>query len=196
METKLAQKILDLRSKNHTYQDIAKILNCSKGTVSYHCGLNQKSKTLKRNQTYRNNHIIHKKIHRFMSIKKSDSLKVSKLREKTLSKKIFIKIRKFSEYKPMFNAKDLLKKIGDNPICYLTGEPIDLNDSKSYHLDHIIPKSRGGDNSLSNCGLASKKANLSKTYMTYEEYVELCRKVVDYYDQTIARTGNAPVSSG
>ena len=196
METKLAKKILALRSKNYTYQRIAETLGCSKGTISYYCGLNQKSRTLKRNQIYKNNHIIHKKIHKFMSIKKSDSSKTFKPREKTLHKKLTSKIRKFGEYKPMFNAKDLLKKIGDNPICYLTGEPIDLNDSKSYHLDHIVPKSRGGDNSLDNCGLASREANLSKTYMTYDEYVTLCRKVIDHHDKTIARTGNAPVSSG
>ena len=48
---------------------------------------------------------------------------------------------------------NLEKKIGEKPICYLTGIPIDINKPNEYSLDHIIPMSRGGKNTLENCGL-------------------------------------------
>lgn len=181
MKNKLAQKILQLRSQNHTYSYIANKLNCSKGTVSYYCGHNQKAKTLERNREYKNSHILEKKIYKFFSPKKHNKA-VSFSKTKTIEQKLSTKIRKFGNYKFMFKSKDLLEKIGTNPKCYLTGREIDLNDSKSYHLDHIIPKSKGGDNSLDNCQIACKDANMSKTYMTYDEFVNLCREVVKYAD--------------
>lgn len=94
----------------------------------------------------------------------------------------------------MFTVEQLLKQIGNNPTCYLTGLPIDLNDSRSYQLDHKIPKSRGGDNSLDNCGLVCRRANMSKSDMTYDEYIELCKLVISNHEKQIARAGNAPAS--
>ena len=79
----------------------------------------------------------------------------------------------------MFKVQDLIDKIGDNPVCYLTGRPINLEEGRFYHLDHILPKSRGGDNSLENCGLTCKPANQAKTNLTLEEFVQLCREVVE-----------------
>lgn len=42
-------KILELREKGKTYNEIVAILGCSKGTVSYHCGNGQKAKAKSRN---------------------------------------------------------------------------------------------------------------------------------------------------
>lgn len=179
MKAKLADKIFFLRSQNHTYSYIASKLNCSKGTVSYYCGANQKIKTLTRNKSYKDSHILNNKIYKFYSTKKNDNNKYS-FKIKTIEQKLSSKIRKFGVGKPMFKPKDLLEKIGTNPKCYLTGRNIDLNDSKSYHLDHIIPKSKGGDNSLDNCQIACRIANLSKTELTYDEYIQLCREVIEY----------------
>ena len=78
----------------------------------------------------------------------------------------------------MFTTKQLLEKIGPNPECYLTGAPIDLNKSQTYHLDHIVPKSRGGDDSLDNCQIACREANQAKGDLFLEEFVALCKKVV------------------
>lgn len=181
MNTKLAKKILLLREQQYTYDYIADKLGCSKGTVSYYCGNNQKNKTLNRNKQYRNSHVLNKKIYKFNSEYNKDSSQ-HHTTDKTIIHKLSTKIRKFGDYKPMFKAQELLNKIGDNPVCYLTGRPIDLNDSKSYHLDHIIPKSKGGDNSLNNCQISSRIANMSKTEMTYDEYISLCREVVVYAD--------------
>jgi CRISPR/Cas system Type II protein with McrA/HNH and RuvC-like nuclease domain len=179
----LANKILQLRNQNHSYSYIASKLNCSKGTVCYYCGNNQKERTLSRNREYKNSHILNKKISRFFSPRKNNQ-NANTNRTRTIEQKLSSKIRKFGDYKPMFKPKDLLGKIGINPKCYLTGRSIDLNDSKSYHLDHIIPKSKGGDNSLDNCQIACRIANLSKTELTYDEYIALCREIISYADST------------
>jgi DNA-binding CsgD family transcriptional regulator len=39
------EKILELKKEGKSYRQIQKILNCSKGTISYHLGENQKEKT-------------------------------------------------------------------------------------------------------------------------------------------------------
>lgn len=193
MKSKLSKSIFELRDKGYSYNQICLKLNCSKSIVSYHCGNGQKNKTLIRNSEYRQKNVILKKIHRFhQSYKTKSALELYS--NKTIKYKLFSKIRKFGDNKPMFTVEDLLNKIGSNPTCYLTGLPIDLNDSKSYQLDHKIPKSRGGDNSLENCGLVSKRANMSKSDMTYEEYIELCKLVISNHEKLIAHAGNAPAS--
>jgi 5-methylcytosine-specific restriction endonuclease McrA len=80
-----------------------------------------------------------------------------------------------------FKTQELLSKIGENPICYLTGRPIDLLDGKSYHLDHIIPKNRGGQNSLDNCNIACKDANQAKGNLLYDEFIVLCQEVLNFH---------------
>jgi hypothetical protein len=44
----LEEKILNLRQLNYTYKQISETLGCSKGTVAYHVGENQKEKTKER----------------------------------------------------------------------------------------------------------------------------------------------------
>lgn len=49
----MKDKILELRSKGYTYNQIQKELKCSKGTISYHLGNGQKQKTRERSQKRR-----------------------------------------------------------------------------------------------------------------------------------------------
>lgn len=94
----------------------------------------------------------------------------------------FHRDKKLWKYPPMtFKVKDLLEKIGDNPVCYLTGRKIDLLDGKSYHLDHIIPKNKGGSNTLDNCNIACKDANQAKGNLLYSEFILLCEAVLTYH---------------
>ena len=50
----MKDKILELRSKGYTYNQIVEELGCSKGTVSYHCGDGQAEKSKNRVQRHRN----------------------------------------------------------------------------------------------------------------------------------------------
>ncbi|NDG32656.1 helix-turn-helix domain-containing protein, partial [bacterium] len=45
MQEVVKQQILELRKLGYSYDKIADKLNCSKGTISYHCGDGQKNKT-------------------------------------------------------------------------------------------------------------------------------------------------------
>lgn len=93
----------------------------------------------------------------------------------------FHRDKKLWKYPPMtFKVKDLLAKIGDNPSCYLTGRKIDLLDGKSYHLDHIVPKNKGGSNTIDNCNIACKDANQAKGNLLYSEFLLLCEEVLSH----------------
>lgn len=187
MNKGLKQKILELRIQGFSYDKISKELNCSKSTISFHCSSESKEKTFIRQNKRRKRNPLAKKIENFLSKKrmvKSDIVvrgcPLERLKIKTWH---FVKIKKTNGYKKrMFNENDLLKKIGTNPKCYLTGRSIDLKESTSYALDHFVPRSKGGNNSLDNCEIACIEANQAKHKMSYEEFVELCRDVVNHYD--------------
>jgi CRISPR/Cas system Type II protein with McrA/HNH and RuvC-like nuclease domain len=66
--------------------------------------------------------------------------------------------------------------------CYLTGRLIDLNDISSYSLDHIVPFSKSLDNSVNNLGVCCRDVNKSKSDLSIQEYVALCKEVVEYYN--------------
>lgn len=79
---------------------------------------------------------------------------------------------------PLFTVSELLSKIGPNPKCYLTNDPIDLSQRETYQLDHIVPRSKGGLNTLDNCGLVTKNANMVKHDLLLDELVIICKKIL------------------
>lgn len=185
---KIKNQILQLRDLGYSYREIEQKLNCSKGTISYHCGIDQKQKTTNRRKSNRlNQHPLIKKIENFHLTTITPKKKLAN--QYTLNKILKIKIEKFSMDQPgvynnmNFTIKELLQKIGDNPVCTLTGKPIDLMNSKSYQLDHIIARSKGGSNDLDNCQLLSKEVNMAKQDLSVEDFIQLCRDVVNYIDQ-------------
>jgi 5-methylcytosine-specific restriction endonuclease McrA len=82
---------------------------------------------------------------------------------------------------PQLTIANLLTKFGPNPVCYLTGQPIDLNDYYSYQLDHITPVSKGGRSTLENCGLTCAAANQAKHSMPVDEFIALCERVTERF---------------
>jgi 5-methylcytosine-specific restriction endonuclease McrA len=165
-------QILKLRSSGKTYNEIIKELGCSKGTVSYYCGEGQKTKTLARTRKRRTNPVVGK-LEKFLS--RANKIRVNDFQRNRGNGGSFKEGRDYN-----FTVKDAIKKFGHNPICYLTGRRIDLLDSKSYHFDHIIPVSKGGKNTLSNLGLLCREANYSKSDMMVDEYLQLCKEVIEY----------------
>ena len=79
-----------------------------------------------------------------------------------------------------YSCQDVINKIGDHPICYLTGEPIDLDKPESYNLDHITPTAKGGTNDLNNLGVCLKDANQAKGQLNVDELYILCEKILSW----------------
>jgi 5-methylcytosine-specific restriction endonuclease McrA len=185
---RVKDEILRLRKLGYSYPQIQAKLKCSKGTISYHCGEGQKEKTNQRRITNRNKqHPLSRKIENFIKPNRTTSIHFLET-NRTLNKIIYQKIAVFSrlnnkDYNYMaFTVEEFCEKIGDNPKCALTGRKINLLDSRSYQLDHIVPRSKGGDNSLDNCQLTCREANQAKHELTTEEFIALCREVVEYFD--------------
>jgi 5-methylcytosine-specific restriction endonuclease McrA len=176
-------QILDLRKQGLSYNKIQEILGCSKSTISFHCGYKQKEKKNNRQNRRRSDNCLIKKIENFRnrkykhatySLKNRDWCDILQIKIKGFSMN-----RKTKKAKQKFSLQDLIDKIGDNPTCYLTGRSIDLSDGRSYHLDHIIPISKGGDNSLDNCNIACKEANQAKNNLSKDEFIKLCKEVIN-----------------
>jgi 5-methylcytosine-specific restriction endonuclease McrA len=159
----MKNKILKLRKKGKSYNEIVKILGCSKSIVSYHCGEGQKEKWQERQRKNRRRLeiIIRTKADKFLE------RKVKKFRLRT-------KIHRERKVNSSFNYETAYKKIIENPVCYITGRNIDLSQSRMYELDHIRPASKGGKNTLTNMGLACMEVNRAKYNMSLDEFIQLC----------------------
>lgn len=186
-QSKIANQILLLHQDGKSYAQIAELLKCSKGTISYHLGIGQKDKTKIRQLNKRTkNHPFQRKLENFRNkVKPFPTIFNPTYQNKQLINhkiKRFHMDRKTGSYaKPTFTLDDVISKFGSNPVCYLTGEPININLPRTYQFDHIIPVDRGGENSLDNLGLTTRLANMAKTNMTHDEFVALCLKVVEYH---------------
>lgn len=169
----MKEQILELRNQGKTYREIRNILNCSLATISYHCGNNQKEKTLERSRKNRSTieGTINKKISQVFNRKVHDALKYREL----LTNNSFIYNKE--------GKKEFIQKCIDNPVCYWTGVKIDLLDTKSYEFDHYIPVTKGGENSYNNLVLSSKIANRMKHDLLAEEFLELCRQVLKVHSK-------------
>lgn len=185
----IGQQILKLRQEGKTYDEIQNILNCSKGAISYHCGLNQKTKKKIRQKRNRSkNHPLQSKIENFIQRKQKEQTNLKYT--KPIQTIILLKISRFKKSgNTMSNItlEDVLNKIGNEPKCYLTGLPIDLDSPKTYSLDHKIPISQGGDNSINNLELCSKQINQCKSNLTPEQFIEVCKKVLEYQGYKISK---------
>lgn len=61
-----------------------------------------------------------------------------------------------------------------NGLCALTGRKL----TRSAHLDHIVPKSKGGLDNLGNLRWVCQEANLAKRDLLDAELLDLCRDIV------------------
>lgn len=182
--TKLHKEIIKLKEQGYSYAQIKNELKCSKGTISYYLGKGQKEKHRKRQKKHRSENSLQWKIYAFRSYSRQQGSKKDDV-YRTIRKNLMIKIKQYLSItgtKKMcdekFSVEELLDKIGNEPKCYLTGRPIDLANSSSYQLDHKMPRTRGGDNSLDNCGLACTDANQAKHNLTVDEFKQLCLDVI------------------
>lgn len=183
---RVKEDILRLRKKGKTYNEISKLLQCSKSVISYHCGKNGTEKKRVKNSV-KNRHPLCKKVSSFKTRCSRANYKIFQAKLKTFKRKssksgnhtntIVNSINK------NYTCQDVIDKLGENPSCYLTGEKIDLNKPETYNLDHIIPSSRGGTNDLSNLQICLKEANFAKGDLLLDELFILCEKILSHRDK-------------
>lgn len=189
---KYRDDILQLRSEGKTYNEIMKITGASKSTISYHCGINQKQRTARRKG--KNTHPFIKKIDNFKSAKKKLDKETNRseiIERVRIQKKIesFHRNRKSNMYtSTTFTIKDVLSKFGEAPKCYLTGKTIDIYNTKSYHFDHVVPVSKGGESIIDNLGICTRDANHAKHDMLLDDFVSLCKQVLENRGYIISNT--------
>lgn len=102
--------------------------------------------------------------------------------------------KNIKSYREKFNFSllDFKKHILNNPVCYISGETLNLNLHNSWQIDHIIPISKGGKTTLENIKPVSKKANKSKSDLLLEEFLELCKQCLLNHGYKVSRDGVEP----
>lgn len=73
--------------------------------------------------------------------------------------------------------------------CAITGMPLD---PQEVNADHILPLSRedmSPTKTEENIWLVHKRVNAMKGTMTYDEFVRMCRMVLDYHSEAQALLG-------
>jgi len=160
----MKDQILSLRNEGKSYNEIQSILGCSKSTISYYLNENTSKKIKIRNQINCKENPL---------IRKLDTFKNKHSRTKQKAEK--------------FGWKEVIEKYGWETNCYLTGEKINLKLSETYSLDHIIPQSKGGNSTLDNLGITTQRANQAKSDMMVNEFLELCKMVLENHGYYIAK---------
>lgn len=190
-ESDLGQKIIDLRKQGFSYTEIAKKLNCSKSTVSYHCRQSSRDKTKERGiknkalcpwkyklmekvSNFRNRIYDHEQYHKCDDWNKKFRTAVSYFKHRGTQMETY-------------TYNEALKYLGGTQLkCYLTGTPINILED-DYQLDHILPVSKGGTNKLSNMAISCVAANQMKGGLTNEELFDWCKKILEYNGYTVTK---------
>jgi hypothetical protein len=189
----IKDEILELRDQGKSYNEIGEILGCSKANISYHCGEGQKQKAKERQQRNRERQVLCKKVHRFRSrTSKPAKTSIKSNDTKLLRHKAddFQRTRiggRLGDRNIDFKYREVVEKFGQTTTCYLTGRTIKLMEPRSYHFDHIVPVTKGGDNTLENLGLACREANCAKNDMTVNELLGLCKEILTHHGYEIRK---------
>lgn len=168
MKRNLKNEIIELRNSGKKLKEIKEILNCSCSTIAYHLYEKAKKNTSIRVNKNRNanknelKNILRRRYEQFFRIGKSKKLSLQK----------------------EFTFLELWNKFHKHPYCYLTGTSL-LEEPRLISLDHKIPVSRGGSNSLDNLGFCLRGLNQSKSDKTKEEFIDLCKSVLTHFNYQI-----------
>lgn len=179
--TELGEKIINLRTTGLSFKKIAKEIKCAKSTVSYYLGDDQKSKAHKRNQKRRSKpeSVLTEKIYRFRW--RDNKNVMGKIRDfQRRDPQLKVRSKLSNKQEKNFTIEEFIQKIGNKSKCYLSGEPIDLYNPKSYSIDHIHASSKGGNNSLENAELISHSVNKMKDDLSIDEFIQKCKQILEY----------------
>jgi 5-methylcytosine-specific restriction endonuclease McrA len=179
----MKEKIIKLREEGKSFREIQQILGCSKSTISYHCSKGQKEKTRKRSDKFRSSHPIHRKLENFKAKScfktKCERFQMRVPRSIPKENRNGSVVKSMKDITMTFKSNDVLSKFGETPRCYLSGRKIDWMDTDTYAFDHIIPASKGGNNSIDNLGICHPDANKGKSDLSVEEYIQICKEVLE-----------------
>lgn len=179
--TPLNKQIIALRKKGLPFSKIAKQLKCSKSTVSYALRKKTRIKSKqKQDKLPKHKKTIINKIYTFKNTptpKQNKKLWYINKTPRQISKAISNKASTFQR-SMTFNYKDVYRKYGDHFPCALTGRPLNFKDPDTYEYDHILPTSRGGENTLDNMQIVCPEVNRAKQNLTDQEFIDLCKEVV------------------
>lgn len=178
------EDIIRLRKEGKSYNEIQSILGCSKSTIAYHCdGGKEKKRVLNQLKTRKP---LCRKVSSFKSRCSKANYLTLRAKVKTFKRKNTRPGNRTNTYvnsiSKNYTCDDVIKKIGNEPKCYLTGKPIDLNKPETYNLDHIIPTARGGTNDLSNLQICTKEANQAKGELSLDDLYELCNNIISWHE--------------
>ena len=180
-----------LREKGRSYKQISKILGCALSTISYHCGKNQSEKKRVQTASKERGNDLGKKVGAFKARCSKEKWRCFRSKVKSFKKKkgnrakhiragTYWRVHNLDEN---YNTHDVVNKIGANPVCYLTGKKIDLNDTPSYSLDHRVPTAKGGTNNLENLEVCATEVNRAKADLALDEFYKLCEDVLAWRDE-------------
>lgn len=180
----MKEKIVELHSQGMSYNEISALLGCSKGTISYHVGEGQKEKTRDRQIRRRASNPIIRRTDAFKTNdprRRTDVMQESEIKSNH-SKRMKGKVEDFQRTglvydEKSFTSKDVMEMVGDNPVCHISGRSIDLLKPRTYQFDHIVPRSKGGGNTLDNLGIAATEANIAKSNLSMDELLDLCADI-------------------
>lgn len=171
----MKDQILKLRAEGKTYKEIQMAVGCSKSTVCYYCGDGQKEKNAERTRRRRKDVVIAQCVERFQYRLKNKSEDFQRDRyrnEKGMSR--------LGKGHMTFSWRDVIKKYGWETTCYLTGRVLNLRQPRTYHFDHKVPYSKGGSSNIDNLGITCREANLAKSNLTIEEFLQICKEVLEF----------------
>lgn len=187
-------KILELRKQGLSYGKIAEQLKCSKSTVSYWCTQSTRDKTKARRDKMKEEEPWKYKFIRALDNFKFREQGINRdyinedYQTKDWNKKFRTAVSEFrngGKFMDTYSYKDVIETWGGTKVkCYLTGKEIDIM-TDNYQLDHKVPVAKGGTNEISNMRAVLPYANLSKSDMTVEEYLDLCKTVLTNFGYEI-----------
>lgn len=86
--------------------------------------------------------------------------------------------RNANDNRSVATAKELMKLLKSQDYrCALTGEKLTPNTAE---LDHKIPKSKGGSDSIDNLQWIDREVNRMKGRLSDDEFIAICKRVVGW----------------
>ena len=188
----LKEKILELKLKGLSQSKIVEKLGCAKSTVCWHFNPEKQLKKARDRKKKIPDYEVKncRNMSRFFCAK-TENKQFCKIKDLTFNQahaknrerlKNFSKHYKSDTMEQKTKIKYVKEKYGITEsnttfTCRYTAKILDWTRPEEYQYDHIIPRSRGGENTLENLQIISKEANQAKGDMTHEEFVNFIKLV-------------------